>query len=102
MNPIIITTTSALAGFILSIFTASWLNQRHIEKLMEQQDQKIGAQIEALRADIRRNTEVTQANFTTLEERFKGVDHRFSALEQRLDRIERQLDQIFKPTLPRT
>ena len=93
MNPLIITIVIALATFILSIFTANWLNQQHVNKLMEKQDEKLKAQLETLATEIKRTSEVTQSELS-------GVRNEIGHVTQRLDRIERQLDQIFKPSLP--
>jgi hypothetical protein len=91
MNPILISTFIAAASFILSIFSALYLSQRHVDKLMEQLDKRIIEQwnrfndkIDGLKSEM--NT------------RFDGVDQRLSNLEQRLTRVE---DILFKPALPR-
>ena len=41
MNPTAISTIIAAASFIMTIFTAVHLNQRHIDKLMEQMDKRL-------------------------------------------------------------
>jgi tetrahydromethanopterin S-methyltransferase subunit G len=85
-NVAIISATIAVVTLVFAIFGASWLNQRHIEKLLDQLEKRF------------------DERFTSLEKRFDQrfalVDQRFASVEQRLDRIERQLEAIFKPVLP--
>jgi hypothetical protein len=119
MNPIMITTIIALAGFILTIFSASWLNQRSQEKLVEQLDQKFGARFDAVNAQIRALEQTMDARFRffeqtmdtrfksleqTMNARFDTVNARFDSVEFRLTSVESRLDHleqaIFKPVLP--
>ena len=67
-------------ALVLSIFGASWLNQRNTEKLVEQLGQRFDQRIDSL------------------EKRF---DQRLDSMDQRIGRIERQLEAIFKPSLPK-
>jgi HAMP domain-containing protein len=85
-NPIIITIIIATAGFILSVFSANWLNQRHIDKLMDRLDRQMTAQFETV------NTRIG-----ALEQRLDRFERQ---TEQHFGRIERQLDAIFKPAIP--
>jgi hypothetical protein len=78
-NVAIISATIAVVTLVFAIFGASWLNQRHIEKLLEQLEKRFDERI------------------ISLEQRF---DQRFASVEHRLDRIERQLEALFKPALP--
>ena len=94
MNPLIVTIIIALATFIISIFTANWLNQQHVNKLMEKQDDKIKAQFETLAVELK-------SIHSEIDHTHQGLERLERQMEQRLDRIERQLDQIFKPSLPR-
>ncbi|MGH9837331.1 MAG: hypothetical protein ACREEM_00930, partial [Blastocatellia bacterium] len=48
MNPIIISTIIASAAFIIAIFSGNWLNQRHADKLMEQNQQNLKLLLEQL------------------------------------------------------
>lgn len=93
MNPIVISTIIASASFILSIFSALYLSQRHVDKLMEQLDKriieqgnrfadKIDDKIDGLRADM--------------NAQFGGVNQRLTNIEQRLSRVE---DILFRPSL---
>jgi esterase/lipase len=75
----IISATIAVITLVFAIFGASWLNQRNVEKLLEQLEKRFDQRL------------------TSLEQRF---DQRLASVEQRLDRIERQLEAIFKPILP--
>lgn len=67
-------------ALVLSIFGASWLNQRNTERLVEQLGKRLDQRIDSM------------------EHR---LDQRMDSMEQRLDRIERQLEAIFKPSLPK-
>ncbi|MCI0485270.1 MAG: hypothetical protein L0229_01465 [Blastocatellia bacterium] len=80
----------ALMTIILSIFGASWLNQRAIEKHTDLLREMLAAQFKAI-----------DARFDVVDARFAAVEARFAAVEARLDRIERQLDAVFKPSLPK-
>ena len=82
MNPNTIAVIIAVAAFIVSLFAANFLNQRALERMLEQQNKMIEAKLEAVRAEI---------NTLRVE---------LSNLAQRVERIERQLDKIFKPVLP--
>jgi hypothetical protein len=48
MNPVVISTIIAAASFILTIFCAIYLNQRHVDKLVEQLDKRFDARITGL------------------------------------------------------
>lgn len=118
MNPIIVSTIIASASFIVSIFAASWLNQRHIDKLMEVQnkriddlkgyfaerlkalEEKFDARFDALseKFDARLNAiqEKFDARFDTVNVQLEAIEHRLGELEQRVRRLE---DILFKPTL---
>ncbi|MCI0485269.1 MAG: hypothetical protein L0229_01460 [Blastocatellia bacterium] len=77
----------ALMTIILSIFGASWLNQRALEKHTDLLREMFAAEFKAI-----------DTRFAAIEARFEA---RFAAIEARLDRIERQLDAVFKPSLPK-
>jgi uncharacterized membrane protein YfbV (UPF0208 family) len=89
MNPNIAIISAAITVFalVLSIFGASWLNQRSTEKLIEQLEKRLDARFETLTAELRAEV--------------KPISQRLDALEQWLDRVERQLEAIFKPVMPR-
>ena len=67
-------------ALVLSIFGASWLNQRNTERLLEQLAQRLDQRIDSLE---------------------KRLDQRLDGVDQRLDRMERQLEAIFKPIIPK-
>jgi tetrahydromethanopterin S-methyltransferase subunit G len=89
-NVAIISATIAVVTLVFAIFGASWLNQRHIEKLLEQLEKRVDERFTTLEQRF-------EQRFVSLEKRF---DQRFASVEQRLDRIERQLEALFKPVLP--
>jgi Tfp pilus assembly protein PilN len=82
MNPSIAIVSAAVTVFALalSVFGASWLNQRNTKMLVENLGQRLDQRIDSL------------------EKRF---DQHLDSMDQRLDRIERQLETIFKPSLPK-
>jgi predicted PurR-regulated permease PerM len=88
MNPniAIISAVIAVATLVLAIFGASWLNQRNIEKLIDQMERRFDARFDALLAEFRSE--------------IKRVDQRLDSVEQRLKFIEDLLAKIFKPILP--
>jgi hypothetical protein len=77
MNPLIITIVIALATFILSSFTANWLNQQHVSKLMERQDKRI----EDLKIYLEARSEDLKIY---LDAWFDGVRQEISAVKQYL------------------
>lgn len=79
---VIISAATAILVLVLAIFGASWLNQRNIEKLLDQLEKRF------------------DARFDNVLTEFKRLDQRIDSLEQRLDRIELQLETVFKPVLP--
>jgi len=99
MNPnvAIISAAVTVLALVLSIFGASWLNQRNTEKLIEQLERRFDARFEGLekRFDARFETLLTE-----FRSEIKRLDQRLDSIEQRLDRMERQLETIFKPVLP--
>ena len=111
MNSVVISTIIAAASFTLTIFSAIYLNQRHVDKLIDQLEKRFEARITG-RAHHRSGTEdgggtvevrifgleqTMNARFDTMNARFDAVDKRLSGVESRLDRIEQIL---FKPVLP--
>ena len=74
--------SAATALLALAIFGASWLNQRNIERLLEQMEKRFDARFDTVLSEIKR------------------LDQRIDSLDQRVDRIERQLEAVFKPVLP--
>jgi uncharacterized protein YoxC len=108
MNPVVISTIIAAASFILTIYSAIYLNQRHVDKLVEQLEKRFEARItgteglitgleQRMEARIFGLEQTMNARFDTMNARFDAVDKRLSGVESRLDRIEQIL---FKPVLP--
>ncbi|MBO0801228.1 MAG: hypothetical protein J2P31_20605 [Blastocatellia bacterium] len=90
MNPVVISTIIAAASFILTIFCAIYLNQRHVDKLVEQLDRRFESRITGMEQTM-------NARFDSINIRFDSVERRLSGVEVRLDRIEQVL---FKPIVP--
>jgi hypothetical protein len=107
MNPVVTSTIIAAASFILTIFSAIYLNQRHVDKLVEQLEKRFEARITGLaqttEARIAGLEQTINARFDAVNERFEKMDQimnarfekleqimnaRFHAVESRLDRIE--------------
>jgi tetrahydromethanopterin S-methyltransferase subunit G len=86
MNPVVISTIIASASFIITIFFAVYLNQRHVDKLMEQMNRTLDARFDA----------VTN-RFDAVSQRFDSVDRRLTSIETRVERIE---GVIFKRITP--
>jgi len=97
MNPVVISTIIAAASFTLTIFSAIYLNQRHVDKLIEQLEKRFEARITGTEGLITGLEQTMNARFDTMNARFDAVDKRLSGVESRLDRIEQIL---FKPVLP--
>lgn len=95
MNPILISTFITAASFILSIFSALYLSQRHVDKLMEQLDKRIIEQGNRFTDKIDDKIDGLRAEMNV---QFEGVNQRLTTLDQRLSRVE---DILFKPALPR-
>lgn len=74
-------------ALVLSIFGASWLNQRNTERVVEELGKRFDARFDSVE--------------TRVEELGRRFDARFDSVEVRFDRIERQLEAIFKPALPK-
>ena len=100
MNPVVVSTIIAAASFILTIFSAIYLNQRHVDKLVEQLEKRFEARIigleHTMEARITGLAQTIEARIAGLEQstnaRFDKMEQiinaRFHAIELRLDRIE--------------
>jgi hypothetical protein len=101
MNPVVISTIIAAASFILTIFCAIYLNQRHVDKLVEQLDRRFESRITGLDQTVNARFDSMNARidarFELVNVRFEGVERRLSNIESRLDRIEQVL---VKPIVP--
>ncbi|HWQ36920.1 MAG TPA: hypothetical protein VNQ79_29075 [Blastocatellia bacterium] len=99
-NVAILSAALTVIGLVLAIFSASWLNQRSMEKFIERLDRQMDARFASMDARF----EAVLAEIKRLDQRIDGLeqrlDNRISSVEQRLDRIERQIEAIFKPSLP--
>lgn len=93
MNPIVTSTIIAAASFILTIFSALYLNQQHVNKLMESFRNEVGAKIDGLEKRMDARFEAMNDRFDHLEAR---LSERIDSLDKRIDRIERQFDTMFK------
>jgi len=65
-------------ALVLSIFGASWLNQRNTERVVEELGKRFDARFDSVE--------------TRVEEVEKRLDQRIDSVDVRLDRIERQLE----------
>ena len=65
-------------ALVLSIFGASWLNQRNTERAVEELGKRFDARFDSVE--------------TRVEEVEKRLDQRIDSVDVRLDRIERQLE----------
>ncbi|MGH9841914.1 MAG: hypothetical protein ACREEM_24425 [Blastocatellia bacterium] len=90
MNPIIISTIIGVASFILTIFSATYLSQRHTDKLIEQLEKRFDARIADLKSYL-------DARFDSIRAEIGTVRVETSGLNQRAEKIERQLETLFKP-----
>jgi hypothetical protein len=93
MNPIVISTISGASSFILTIFSAIYLNQRHVDMLIEQMEKRFDAKFDGIDAKFDGLRAEMRAEFGT-------VRAALGNLNQRVDRIGRQLEAIIKPVLP--
>ena len=100
MNPLIITVIGSTAAFIISLFAANYLNQRFIERILDQHAKTTDAKLDALRAEFKSDFSVLRGDIASLRSEIATLNARISGLEQRIERIERQLDKIFKPAIP--
>jgi uncharacterized protein YoxC len=93
MNQTTISVIISAATFILTIFSAVYLNQRHTDKLVEQLEKRLEEQ--GRRFDTKIDLVRTEvANLGQSLERFERQS------ETNFEKIDRQLSQIFKPILP--
>lgn len=99
MNPIIISTIIGVASFILTIFSATYLSQRHTDKLIEQLEKRFEARIDALRSELKGEIGAMGAE---LKGEIGMLRVEVANQSSKLDRIERQLEAIFKPVFPKT
>lgn len=87
-----------LAGFVLAIFGASWLNQQSLKNYLDAKFDSVVSKFDSIDAKF----ESVNARFDAVMSEIRRLDQRIDQIEQRLDRIDRQLEMIFKPSLPKT
>jgi len=97
MNQTTISIIIAAAAFITSLFAANWLNQQHVEKLMEQFGQKYDAKLDAIQQTMNARFDAVNARFDAVNIRFDAINQRLDSIDQRVKRLE---DVLFKPSLP--
>lgn len=83
------------ATFLLALRGGNWWNQKFLERIMNESDEKFTARIESLRAEIRAITDKLDARFDLLNEKIQILDRRVAALEN-------DLRQFFRPIGPRS
>jgi hypothetical protein len=84
MNPVVISTIIAAASFILTIFSAIYLNQRHVDKLVEQLEKRFEARITGLEPTTNARFDSVNARFEKMEQ---IINSRFQAVEARIEQI---------------
>ena len=106
MNLTIVAIIISSAAFITSLFAANWLNQRHVEKLMEQFGQKYDAKLETITVLIKASEQNMHTRFESVDHRFDEVDRRFDETDKKLEKLDGRLSQVedilFKPVLSGT
>lgn len=91
MNPTTVQIIIGAATFLFTVFSAIYLNHRHVDRLMEIQNKRLD--------DLNRHLDSKIEGLEKrMELRFDNIDFRLNNLEQRLARVE---DILFKPTLAR-
>ena len=96
----IISASITVFALVLSIFGASWLNQRNVERPLEQLEKRFDARFDTLMVEIKRLDQRIDSLERNIGQRIDSVEQRIGGVEQRLDRIDRQLEAIFQPVLP--
>lgn len=101
MSSVVISTIIGVASFILTIFSAIYLNQRHVDKLIEQMNKRFEARINESAAGLGAKIEVLRAELQGFRmeanARFDALQKEVVALQGRVERIEQAL---FRPVLP--
>lgn len=91
MHPIVISTIIGIATFILTIFSAIYLNQRHVDKLIEQMDKRIEARISE--GTVRAEAKIDSAR-SELRAEIVILQKEVISLQSEVERIEQAL---FRP-----
>lgn len=100
-NPVIISTGIALAGLIVTIFTALWLQQRFVAKLISQQTDLFDAKLGTFDAKLGTLRQLIESQTELFEARIAAIRVQLDSMEGRIARIERMLDGILKPEFRR-
>jgi predicted secreted Zn-dependent protease len=87
MNPIVISMIIAAASFTLTILSAIYLNQRHVDKLVEQLEKRFEACITGL-------AQTMEAHVTGLKQTIQTMDARITRLEQNTNARFEKMEQI--------
>lgn len=108
MNPIVISAIIASGSFILTIFGAIYLNQRHVDKLMEQMDKRLEEMDKRFEARINESSYRVEGKIDVLRSEMQA--HRMESnvrsdslqkevvgLQTKVERIDQAL---FRPVLP--
>ena len=93
MNQTTISVIISAATFILTIFSAVYLNQRHTDKLVEQLEKRLDEQGRRFDTKI----DLVRTEVVNLGQR---LEHFARQTETSFEKIDCQLSQIFKPILP--
>jgi tetrahydromethanopterin S-methyltransferase subunit G len=96
-NVAIISATIAIVTLVFASFGASWLNQRNLERLLDQLEKRFDERLASMEQRFDQRLASIEQRLEQVE---RQVDQRLDSVDQRLGRIERQLDAIFKPVFP--
>ena len=104
MNQTTLSVIISAATFILTIFSAVYLNQRHTDKLIEQLEKRMDEQgrrfdpkIDLVRTEVTNLSQQFERQMETFSQQLDRLERQSSS---NFDKIDRQLSQIFKPVLP--
>jgi len=104
MNPIIISTIIGVASFILTIFSATYLSQRHTDKLVEQLEKRFDARVADLKSYLDARFDIVNAEFRTARAEIETMraesKAEIRALSEKVDRVDRIFQQLYRPVLP--
>ena len=99
-NVALISGAIAVLALVISIFGASWLNQRATERLLDQSCKRFDQRVDQLDKRLDQRVDQLDRRFDQrVDQLEKRMDQRLAVIDQRLDRIERQLEAVFKPIL---
>jgi len=99
-NVALISGAIAVLALVISIFGASWLNQRATERLLDQSGKRFDQSVDQLDKHLDQRVDQLDRRFDQrVDQLDKRMDQRLAVIDQRLDRIERQLEAVFKPIL---